>query len=365
MREGGESIKQELAAVEEDIKRLERREEESMNEQLQLDDELSIKARLADREILESQGKKSEEDQEESAFRPSLNTLPHQEVSLTQNRDYVGASGMTPEKRIPPISAVSLQGIARELIGRSILSSRMHKIEREGKTSSKTMFEMMWATKQWNTGRHEHMMQNLSEIEGRTRKRIESMNHLNRKKAAGGLSEDDERELKRLQREEAHRYWLRQNKIGELPLHDQERLNWLRPIGDGAYGVLPVTVVTTWDQLTKSQKAGVRWYYDNLLLRWQRGITSKFMPKKAKMSWFKRKKQRGVEKLFDDMDEEIYCDKKFLQMVKKGQAELEDMEEELRGYDRFTVEEEKQIKKMVAEIMKEELALAKEKDLYS
>ncbi|MBU0762449.1 MAG: hypothetical protein KKD39_05435, partial [Candidatus Altiarchaeota archaeon] len=73
---------------------------------------------------------------------------------------------------------------------------------------------------------------------------------------------------------------------------------------------------------------------------------------------------KGVEQLFDDMDEDIYSEKKFKEMVKKGTAQLEDMEEELSGYDRFTVSEEKEIQKRVAAIMKDALETAKEEEHY-
>ena len=63
-------------------------------------------------------------------------------------------------------------------------------------------------------------------------------------------------------------------------------------------------------------------------------------------------KKGDIEKLFDDVDEEIYMDKKFLKEHGVLQKKLEDIAEEIRGYDRFTVEEEKEIKKIFDEYIK-------------
>ncbi|MCX6695907.1 MAG: hypothetical protein NTU61_06395, partial [Candidatus Altiarchaeota archaeon] len=55
-----------------------------------------------------------------------------------------------------------------------------------------------------------------------------------------------------------------------------------------------------------------------------------------------------IESMFDDINEEIYSDKVFRQKVAAGHKLVEDLEEELTGYDRFTAEEETQIKTLFA-----------------
>ncbi len=359
-----ESLKRELEATEEDIRRLERQEEERKERHLDLDDEIEVKSKLAERDIIDSQKKKKDADEPDRKG-PQLFFTPIQpeRPASMAPRQNMGSTGAMAPPQVPPISAMSLGGIIQEALTRRMGAKIQNRAE-SGRFNFQDMFDSMWAVKQSNVGRQERMIHDLRTIEERTPTRITRLNELNLKRIGEGLSVEDDKELKSLEKEEVMRYWIRQNTINELPLYDQERMNWLRPIGEGAYGVVPYTVVTKWDLLTLNQKAGVRWLYDNTLLRWQRSISGGFIPKAAKLSWFKKQKQKGVEKLFDDIDEEIYSDKKFQEMMKKGQAQLENMEEELSGYDRFTVEEEKEIQKRVAAIMSQALALAKEEEMY-
>ena len=168
-----------------------------------------------------------------------------------------------------------------------------------------------------------------------------------------------------LEDQEALRYWLREKFVRKAPLTQQEKIPWLKPIGRGASEVVPYTILNSWDQLNPQARRAARWLADNYLLRYQNAIAANWLPKKPSLSWFKGKAKKGLETLFDDWNEEIYSDKKWKEAVKSGQAKLESLEEELSGYDQFTVDEEKKIASMLDAYLKSEASAAKEEEMYS
>lgn len=139
------------------------------------------------------------------------------------------------------------------------------------------------------------------------------------------------------------------------------------------------------DRLPEMSSAGSRWaalrhndrmsflfWYDQLKLRYQYAITRAAKPEP---SWWKRKKIKiAIERLFEDIDEEIYFKEKFKKEVKGVEAEKkralareqqsrEDLGEVLAGYDRFTVEEERKIREMTQKAIERLLAVEKEKGI--
>jgi hypothetical protein len=211
---------------------------------------------------------------------------------------------------------------------------------------------------------NERQLNDLKVIETEASMRLGRIKTLNGRKAAGNITADEDQTLRNLEDEEAKRYYLRDRFIRKMPLEEQKKLDWLQPIDDGAMGVMPYTFITAFDLMTPGAKRAMRWTADNQLLRWQNAIVSQFLPKKPSLSWFKAKAKKGIETLFDDMNEEIYSDKKWAELVKTSQAKLDDMEEELSGYDRFTVDEEQKIAKMFADYMAKMTAEAKEEQYY-
>lgn len=135
--------------------------------------------------------------------------------------------------------------------------------------------------------------------------------------------------------------------------------------------VLPgrVSVSNTWALLRKGDKLSALFQYDQVKLRYQYAIRREYLPRP---SWWKRKKIKvDIERLFEDVDEEIYFEEQLVKTVKSAesrrvkhlariQREREDLEEVLTGYDKFTVEEEKQITEMTKQAIQKMLVAEKE-----
>ncbi|MBU0761602.1 MAG: hypothetical protein KKD39_01125, partial [Candidatus Altiarchaeota archaeon] len=273
MTRDSEAFKKEIAAVEEEIKRLERQEEERAEKQIQLDEEIDVKSKLIEREILQAQKNKKDPDEkeEDKYISPLILRLQEYEMPPATDKNSKADTGYVSAPKVPRISAISFGGMLRETFARHMNARWEHQMETHGFTY-KNMFNRMWSMDQVDSGRKEAMTRDLKIIEDRTASRITRMNELSLKKAGGNITVSEERQLRTLEKEEISRYWMRQTLINDLNLPEQEKMNWLRPIGDGAYGVLPFTIVTQWDKLDLSQKGGVRWMYDNVLIRWQRAL---------------------------------------------------------------------------------------------
>jgi hypothetical protein len=213
--------------------------------------------------------------------------------------------------------------------------------------------------------REERTLQDLKTIEERTPERTKRIRELNLLKAKGTIAGGENQELRRLEDEEAVRYWLRESVVMKRTIKEQRELGWMQPLGEGAFGVMPYTVLNTWDVMTAGARRSARWFADNQILRRQSAVVGQFIPKTPSLTWFQEKAKHKMESLFEDWDEEIYSDKKWREMVMKGQAQLEKIEEELSGYDQFTVEEERQIQRMFTDFIKKQMALAKEPEMYS
>jgi hypothetical protein len=113
-----------------------------------------------------------------------------------------------------------------------------------------------------------------------------------------------------------------------------------------------VPVQNTWALLSKKERQTALFQYDQVKLRYQYAIRREYQPRP---SWWKRKSiKEAVERMFEDVDEEIYYDERFEKAVKgqesqrlkelsRIQKSQENLEEVLAGYDQFTVDEEKKI----------------------
>ena len=361
----GKSLAEKIREIDEEIEKIDRREEERVARNLEIDEEIAVKSRLDEREIIEEEPKK-EKKSVDTVFAPVINVVEQPSFSSivqTPKASLAAASGRSLKAQRVSFTAVSLEGLAKEVVARHFESKTRYKIAHEGMTNE-SRFQSMWNAKKMSEVAKEKMVDDLKGIEGRTKNRISRMNELSMKREVGGMSAQESIELKNLQKEEVNRYWIRQHVISDMPLRQQENMNFLRPVGEGAYGVMPVTYFTRYDQLDQTQKKASRWIYDNVMLRWQGSLYGKFVPKVSQAAWYKKKVTKDIENVLDDVDEEIYCDKEFQAALKKGQAQLEDMEEELTGYDRFTTSEEAEIKKYVSVKLKEQAATDKEPEFY-
>jgi hypothetical protein len=263
-----------------------------------------------------------------------------------------------------PMQAATVWGLMKEAVLRRRDSGLVRKGSEEG-VSISDLSKRMWGFTRYKEVMEERMKDDLRTIEETSRQRMDRIGGLNAQKSAGGLTYEEAQELKRLEDTEAMRYWLREKFLRAVPLEKQDEFDWVRPIGKGAFGVMPYTVITTWDLMTPDKRAGARWVADNYLLRWQTAHGGLYLPRTPNLKWFQEKAKQGIETLFEDWNEEIYSDKAWRAMVKKGQAELEKFEEELTGYDQYTVAEERQIAKMLSDYLKQQQALSKEPLYYA
>lgn len=364
-----QALKRDILATEEEIKRLEAQEQEKENRELELDEDLQVRSRLSDRELISIRRKK-QEDEEEREEKKSSEAISFErsfDVSASSysfGAEASGATGMTSLGKMPELSGISLWHLRQELFARRENQYLVNKSE-PGKQRWGSIYQRMFNMEQVLTAKRERSLKDLRHIEMTTASRISRINKLNLESLNGRLSDTGRKELMDLERTEVARFWIREMAIAHLPMRVQMDMRWLMPVGNGAKGVMPYTYVKRYDLLTLKQKAGVRWAYDNVLLRYESSIAGKYVPKAAKLDWFRQKTVKDAENVLDDWDEEIYSEKKFAEMVKKGSAQLDDVVEELTGYDQFTVQEEKQIKQSVAKTMKEQLALAKESEEYN
>jgi hypothetical protein len=360
-------LKGEIEKTDSEIEKIEESQREKEEEKLreQEDEEFREKSKTAEDDNLKTKSKILSKDILE-APKYSGGRADQKLLSKSPQMQAMGEVGPKIRDKLsqtPALNATSIGGIIKELLAGRWAAKLEHKADM-GKASQQDIYRHLFMQKWLEQGRAEKQIQELAELERNSGERTQKINHLSLQKNSIGLDEESSLELQQLEREEAKRYYLRQRFLKTMPLKKQKELN-LEPLGYGAYGVMPYTYLDSWSKLSDVQRASMRWYYDNNLLRWQNAIIAKNSPKKARTSWFQKKSKKGIESMFDDMDEEIYCDKKFKEMVKKGQAQLEDMEEELVGYDRLTVSEEKEVKKIFDKHMKEQLALAKEEQYFS
>jgi hypothetical protein len=157
--------------------------------------------------------------------------------------------------------------------------------------------------------------------------------------------------------EKERRAWIMQQIGWRLKKNERRELGWNIPEygeRDGALKyVKPYMFITTWDMVDKHHRELAWWWRENLFLRSQHNLVRRWLPKKYKLWWARKAKKSAIETLYEDIDEEIY-NQKYLKELGKLQTELEDVEEEITGYDVFTVEEEKKIKKMFQEWVKQQ-----------
>lgn len=207
----------------------------------------------------------------------------------------------------------------------------------------------------FNTQRMRGEYERLESTEKSREKRIAEIAGIPRQE----ITEVEKKELRKLEHEEMQRTWLRgilEARLGEKELKKISG-GYDTGIPEGGfgrqmfYGIKPGMRITHWDLIDQKARDGAMWYYDNALLRVKAAMMQSF--KMSGLWWVRAEFKTEAEKLFEDVDEEIYAWKTFEKGVKTRRKELEDMEEELMGYDRFTVEEESRIKKSVQEEMKE------------
>jgi len=202
------------------------------------------------------------------------------------------------------------------------------------------------------------MITELEELDATKFERTERMKQLG---AIGKdeITEVEQEEQRRLQDMELRKTWLQSMLAERLLPAERKQVPGMTdytikktPIHQRfGYEIKPYTRISSWDQMSQEQRRGFYWYYDNQILRFQGSITQR--PQKSGLWWVKRQLQSDAEMMFDDVDSEIYAYKTFQKDFKSRQKEFEDMEEELTGYDQFTVEEEKQIQSSVAQEIRE------------
>ncbi|MFH1054974.1 MAG: hypothetical protein V1744_02640 [Candidatus Altiarchaeota archaeon] len=349
-------LKREIELTEEEIRKISREREEKEGERLagQEDEDVRTKSRMQERPLIEARPPQAGGLQGANYSTPSGAPRPWG----------MGDMGLRPARKTPELNSTSFFGVMAELVARNKEAQLREKLDK-GTATKKDMFaHMHWARKVQKTD-EERMLKDLKTLESRAQDRINRLNDLSILDGMGQLTGDQSKELSQLRVDEATRYALRQRFTKKLPLNYRAGMEWFNPMGDGAYGVMPYTYLTTWDLMPQKKRETAMWLYDNLALRWQAQLMGYWMPKSAQMTWFQEKAKKHIESLFDDVDEEIYSDKKFYESVAKGQARLEDMEEELRGYDRLTEEEEREVKRRFEEYMKRQIALSKEVQYYS
>ncbi len=324
---GGRRLQEEIEKTDQELRKLDDKAEEREGRKLAVEEDLQTKSRILKRKLME----------------------PAQ------------ASGAAPGKKSEekPLRAESPETLLKEAVLRH-QNSRLE--ERRGRRAQMTTDARarMRITLGVESAINESMERDLRGLEETSDGRLKRIRELSARRAGGGGSAQESAELRRLEDNEADRYYLRERLLSRIRLEELGEYGWVRPIGDGMLGIKPYTVLTQYDRLSPSNKRGVRWQSDSLMMRFQNAIVGHYAPKKASFSWLHEKTLKGFETQFDDINEEIYSDKKWAETVRKGQARLEDMEEELRGYDNFTVEEERKIKKLFSDYMKKQVELGKE-----
>ncbi|MBD3388243.1 MAG: hypothetical protein GF416_04115 [Candidatus Altiarchaeales archaeon] len=395
--EGKKRIREETEETEEDIRKLDAESEERrVMLDAQLDEDMRVRSKMMEREILESSeqavsgdgpdkddsdpqrwrkhrrskrkktrwdGLDEEEAVERNIFADSFfpSIAPPSAVSLaSMSSSHMPSTGRRPPlHKIRPIATTPF-GLVREAMIRRWDAQLKQKGEQEGVTL-KDLYKRMWLVSGMEKSIEERQVENLHQLEDSSDQRTDRIREL--ASHAQDLSAKERKELSRLYQDEAQRFMLRE-KLVDRSINDQDRMTWLRPMGGGAMSAMPFTFVSTYDLLSNSDRKVVRWYYDNMVLRWQHALVSRFLPKKPKFAWFRKELRGQFESLFQDVDEEIFAEKKMEEEVKKREKELEDYEEELRGYDNLTVEEEKKVSKMFQEEIKRLEELAKEEEYY-
>jgi len=342
LEEEAEIIQTEIERTDRELQRQEHEEEEKKARKLNIEEDLRTKSMILQRPLIED-------------ARRTGAASPSRLFSVTGS---VAPRGF----EFPPYGR-TLSGMMKEAVFRHWDSSLRMKPGLEA-TSHSNLAKRMWVTSNLEDVAEERMLQDLQRIEATAPARMSSIFSLNVRKSTGQITVAEEEELRHLEDTEASRYWLREKLLRRVPLEKQHTYDWLKPLG-GAYGVLPYTMITTWDTMSASRRRAALWYADNYLLRWQNAIVGTFLPKTPSLKWFQEAKIKGIETQFEDWNEEIYSDKAWSEQVKKGQAELENIEEELRGYDQFTVAEERRITQIFTEYIRRETALAQEVAFYS
>lgn len=394
--DGKRRLKKDLEEADKELEKLEAQEEEKRaSRELALDEDIRVRSQMMQRDIMsaeeegehvrvsgdgggdddegytptepvrrektrekEDSKREDEEGLSYTAYAMAADPVPSGAavaVGATSSAQTMGPTGLSSDgsyKRTYPI-ATSGWGIIKEAMLR-----RWDSILAKKGNEPTAIYRRMWLMASTDKLIDERKLSNLRHLEDSSDKRLGRMRKLS-KSGFEDLTDQERRELGKLEYEEASRWWLREEMLRRIPLAQQKEMTWLNPMDRGAFSVKPYTYMSTWSMLDAKQRAVARWYQDNLMLRWQHAIIGRFLPKRPKLTWFQRGKKGEIEREFEDVDEEIYSDKKFAELVKKGEAQLEDYEEELRGYDRFTVEEEKQIKKTFDEEIKELTALAR------
>ncbi|VVB54763.1 Uncharacterised protein [uncultured archaeon] len=135
-------------------------------------------------------------------------------------------------------------------------------------------------------------------------------------------------------------------------------------------GVRPV-----WHRITKYElmddysRYYLLWEWDHQLLRIQNGLAAGYQPS-APRTWWKKKIKSDVDAMIDDLNRDLSYEGQYMKRVKgrmeqhakdhaAAKAALDHWEEDLRGYDRFTTEEEKRIADYTKGAMEQAMAAEK------
>ncbi|MFH1403157.1 MAG: hypothetical protein ABIH11_02690 [Candidatus Altiarchaeota archaeon] len=265
----------------------------------------------------------------------ALGNVMHQESA------FLGKTGSrsTPRTRVPVVSGL------RELLTRRSMD-RLRLINSRRPLNSEEVNQFRWLMEGQD---HSHVRRWFAPgLDSFNAVRMgEELRQLNKRSLHENLEQDDEEK----------RAWLKQQIGWRLSDDERKELGWTGPRYGEEAGVLgyvkPYLFITNYDMLTWRRRNAYWWWRDNLFLRTQHNLVRRWLPKKSKLWWATKYKRKAIESMFDDMDEEIYNEKWYKEQG-KVHKELEDYEEEIRGFDAFTVQEEKEIEKLYAKWLDEQ-----------
>jgi hypothetical protein len=362
-------LQQEIEKTEASIKAIDADKQKREARKLNVEEDIRTKSKILSRPIIEKakpRKKKKEAEPKDDGPSGEKQASPQRiDSSPQKSGGYLGSTGVSgPGPKQRTLRAPSLFGMLAESVNLHMLSALDAKDREQGLGVQDYPYKMR-VTGGLKARVEERMIEDLKQLEGTAEPRLRRVGELSIKRHIGTITPGEKEELQNLQKNEATRYYIREKLLRKVPLDEQDDYKWLNPVGAGAHGVMPYTVLTTWDLMGPEKRKAAKWHAYNQLLRWQTAVLGQYLPKKPSLAWFKESKKKGLETLFDDWNEELYSDKKWAEMVKKGQAQLEKFEEELTGYDAFTVSEEAQMKKMLETIMATATAEAKEAEMYN
>jgi len=334
-------LEEDIRYVDEELRKLDEDKKRQEEQKLAEEDDLDTKSKILSRPMIE-------------VARVGAAPKP-QPLSETPTPQFfgVGVAGVsTVKQKAPRLHADTIGGIVKEMLAMR-WDKQLAQKQARGEGTPQDIYRRLFLSRWAQQAREEELFDDLRDIEIRSKSRIERINQLNIIKLNDELTGTLKTELELLQQEEARRYYLRQRLIPKIPVEDLKKIDWLEPIGDGAFGVIPYTYLTQWDLITPEMRRAQYWYYDNLMLRWQMVILGHWAPKDAKLPSVTLGKPTALEKLFDgEKKAEEYANKKFSEQVKKFLANIKQIADEMKALDKLSEAEEKKIRQQYSAYIK-------------